>query len=113
MFTTVKKEKFTYLERNRNALRFPQVDAALDSGARRRVADWMEKSKLDFGTQFITTTFRRELMEKADKFIGVKHSNKVSYTHSTLIGAVHKLPKLKREMRDFSLVLCQGKGFGH
>ena len=64
---------------NRNALRFSQVDAALDTGARRRVADWMEKSKLDFGTQFITTTHRKEMMEKADKIVGVKHANTVSF----------------------------------
>lgn len=29
------------------------------------------------GAQFITTTFRPELLEKADKFYGVKFRNKV------------------------------------
>ncbi len=61
------------------------MDAALDAGARRRVADWMEKSKLDYGTQFITTTHRKELLEKADKFIGVKHSSTVSFCFCRLL----------------------------
>ena len=54
-----------------------QVDAALDSGARGRVADWMEMSKKAHGIQFITTTHRKELMEKADRFIGVKYAHQV------------------------------------
>jgi len=39
----------------------------------------MEMSKKTFGTQFITTTFRKELMEKADKFVGVKYGNHVTF----------------------------------
>ena len=32
--------------------------------------------------QFITTTFRPELLESADKFYGVKFQNKVSHVHA-------------------------------
>lgn len=38
--------------------------------------------------QFITTTFRPELLESADKFYGVKFRNKVSLV--TRAGFVHK-----------------------
>lgn len=31
--------------------------------------------------QFITTTFRPELLEKADKFYGVKFRNRVSFDY--------------------------------
>ncbi|KAL3198748.1 hypothetical protein MRX96_044290 [Rhipicephalus microplus] len=43
------------------------------------------------GAQFITTTFRPELLEKADKFYGVKFRNKVSHIEAVT----------KEEARDF------------
>lgn len=38
--------------------------------------------RLAENAQFITTTFRPELLESADKFYGVKFSNKVSQVYS-------------------------------
>lgn len=38
--------------------------------------------RLAENAQFITTTFRPELLEAADKFYGVKFQNKVSHIHA-------------------------------
>ena len=38
--------------------------------------------RLADNAQFITTTFRPELLESADKFYGVKFQNKVSHIHA-------------------------------
>lgn len=38
--------------------------------------------RLAENAQFITTTFRPELLESADKFYGVKFQNKVSHVHA-------------------------------
>ncbi|XP_042143182.1 structural maintenance of chromosomes protein 3 [Ixodes scapularis] len=56
---------------------FDEIDQALDSQHRKAVADMIHE--LCSGAQFITTTFRPELLEKADKFYGVKFRNKVSH----------------------------------
>lgn len=58
---------------------FDEIDQALDSQHRRAVADMIHE--LCTGAQFITTTFRPELLEKADKFYGVKFRNKVRRAH--------------------------------
>ena len=44
---------------------------------RKAVADMIHE--LSDGAQFITTTFRRELLEHASKFYGVRFRNKVSH----------------------------------
>ncbi|KAH9517135.1 Structural maintenance of chromosomes protein 3 [Dermatophagoides farinae] len=56
---------------------FDEIDQALDPQHRRAVADMICELKKD--AQFITTTFRPELLEKADKFYGVKFRNRVSH----------------------------------
>jgi len=56
---------------------FDEIDAALDSTHRKAVADMIHE--LAEGAQFITTTFRAELLEHASKFYGVKFRNKVSH----------------------------------
>ncbi|GAB6024529.1 hypothetical protein CHUAL_009682 [Chamberlinius hualienensis] len=56
---------------------FDEIDQALDSQHRKAVADMIHE--LTKSAQFITTTFRPELLEKADKFYGVKFRNKVSH----------------------------------
>ena len=38
--------------------------------------------RLAENAQFITTTFRPELLDSADKFYGVKFQNKVSHIHA-------------------------------
>lgn len=56
---------------------FDEIDQALDPTHRRSVAKML--SELSKKAQFITTTFRPELIEHADKFYGVKFRNKVSH----------------------------------
>ncbi|CAL1280118.1 unnamed protein product [Larinioides sclopetarius] len=56
---------------------FDEIDQALDSQHRKAVSDMIHELSQD--AQFITTTFRPELLEKADKFYGVKFRNKVSH----------------------------------
>lgn len=58
---------------------FDEIDQALDPEHRLSVAGLIHR--LADNAQFITTTFRPELLEKADKFYGVKFQNKVSHIH--------------------------------
>jgi len=55
---------------------FDEIDQALDAQHRKAVADMIHELSKD--AQFITTTFRPELLEHADKFYGVKFRNKAS-----------------------------------
>jgi len=56
---------------------FDEIDQALDAQHRKAVADMIHDLSND--AQFITTTFRPELLEHADKFYGVKFRNKVRH----------------------------------
>ncbi|TSK67263.1 Structural maintenance of chromosomes protein 3 [Bagarius yarrelli] len=56
---------------------FDEIDQALDAQHRKAVSDMIVE--LAGHAQFITTTFRPELLESADKFYGVKFRNKVSH----------------------------------
>ncbi|CAH1398175.1 unnamed protein product [Nezara viridula] len=56
---------------------FDEIDQALDAQHRKAVADMIHKMSED--AQFITTTFRPELLQHANKFYGVKFRNKVSH----------------------------------
>ncbi|RDD37399.1 Structural maintenance of chromosomes protein 3 [Trichoplax sp. H2] len=56
---------------------FDEIDQALDSQHRTAVANMLRK--LAEKAQFITTTFRPELVQSADKFYGVRFRNKVSH----------------------------------
>ncbi|XP_060076543.1 structural maintenance of chromosomes protein 3-like [Ylistrum balloti] len=56
---------------------FDEIDQALDAQHRKAVADMIHELAGD--AQFITTTFRPELLQHADKFYGVKFRNKVSH----------------------------------
>lgn len=56
---------------------FDEIDQALDAQHRKAVADMIHE--LSGEAQFITTTFRPELLEHANKFYGVKFRNKVSH----------------------------------
>ncbi|CAG9761372.1 unnamed protein product [Ceutorhynchus assimilis] len=56
---------------------FDEIDQALDAQHRKAVADMIHELSAD--AQFITTTFRPELLEHANKFYGVKFRNKVSH----------------------------------
>merc|ERR1712071_361146 len=55
---------------------FDEIDAALDPAYRKQVASMI--SELSGNAQFISTTFRPELLEAGDKFLGVLYKNKVS-----------------------------------
>ena len=55
---------------------FDEIDQALDPQYRQSVADMIHE--LADKAQFITTTFRPELLEHADKFYGVRFRNKIS-----------------------------------
>lgn len=50
---------------------------ALDAQHRKGIADMIHE--LSKNAQFITTTFRPELLEHSDKYYGVKFRNKVSH----------------------------------
>jgi structural maintenance of chromosome 3 (chondroitin sulfate proteoglycan 6) len=55
---------------------FDEIDQALDPQYRKAVADMIHE--LSDKAQFITTTFRAELLEHADKYYGVRFRNKIS-----------------------------------
>jgi structural maintenance of chromosome 3 (chondroitin sulfate proteoglycan 6) len=59
---------------------FDEIDQALDSHHRHSVAAMIHR--LADNAQFITTTFRPELVEVADKCYGVKFQNKVSHINA-------------------------------
>lgn len=58
---------------------FDEIDAALDPQYRTAVGEMIRKqTEADPPTQFITTTFRPELVKVADRVYGVSHVNRVS-----------------------------------
>lgn len=59
------------------SLNTPNPLQALDAMHRKAVADMIHE--LSDTAQFITTTFRPELLENAHKFYGVRFRNKVSH----------------------------------
>ncbi|XP_059659711.1 structural maintenance of chromosomes protein 3 [Cornus florida] len=57
---------------------FDEIDAALDPQYRTAVGNMIRRLADMATTQFITTTFRPELVKVADKIYGVTHKNRVS-----------------------------------
>ncbi|KAL8029530.1 hypothetical protein ABFS82_14G227100 [Erythranthe guttata] len=57
---------------------FDEIDAALDPQYRTAVGNMVRRLADTASTQFITTTFRPELVKVADKIYGVEHKNRVS-----------------------------------
>ncbi|CAN8247051.1 unnamed protein product [Cochlearia groenlandica] len=57
---------------------FDEIDAALDPQYRTAVGNMIHRLADEASTQFITTTFRPELVKVADKIYGVFHKNRVS-----------------------------------
>jgi len=55
---------------------FDEIDAALDAVHRLSVAQMIAEQSEQ--SQFITTTFRPEMLVNAHKFIGIEYKNKVS-----------------------------------
>ena len=62
---------------------FDELDQALDSTYRQAVADLIQRqaNNEDSPTQFITSTFRPELVSIAKNCYGISHQNKVSSIH--------------------------------
>lgn len=57
---------------------FDEIDAALDPQYRTAVGNMVRRLADQVNTQFITTTFRPELVKVADKIYGVTHNKRVS-----------------------------------
>ncbi|KAK9926388.1 hypothetical protein M0R45_023621 [Rubus argutus] len=57
---------------------FDEIDAALDPQYRTAVGNMIRRLADAENTQFITTTFRQELVKVSDKIYGVTHKNRVS-----------------------------------
>lgn len=57
---------------------FDEIDAALDAQYRAAVGNMIKKQANSAGTQFVTTTFRPELVKVCAKVYGVTHKNRVS-----------------------------------
>ncbi|KAL6976516.1 Structural maintenance of chromosomes protein 3 [Sarracenia purpurea var. burkii] len=57
---------------------FDEIDAALDPQYRTAVGNMIRRLADMANTQFITTTFRPELVNVADKIYGVTHKNRIS-----------------------------------
>eukprot|EP00249_Psilotum_nudum_P021227 c28024_g1_i1 orf=174-3791(+) len=57
---------------------FDEIDAALDPQYRTAVGNMIKRQADTSSTQFITTTFRPELVKVADRIYGVTHKNRVS-----------------------------------
>eukprot|EP00899_Mesostigma_viride_P022420 jgi/Mesvir1/3362/Mv04256-RA.1 len=57
---------------------FDEIDAALDPVYRTAVANMIHRQAVTTDTQFITTTFRPELVKVCQKIYGVLHTNRVS-----------------------------------
>ncbi|KAJ2089357.1 Structural maintenance of chromosomes protein 3 [Coemansia sp. RSA 487] len=64
---------------------FDEIDANLDAVHRTAVADMIHE--LSRSSQFVTTTFRPEMLVHADKFYGVTFENKVSQITTITQGA--------------------------
>ncbi|XP_076907495.1 structural maintenance of chromosomes protein 3-like [Bidens hawaiensis] len=60
---------------------FDEIDAALDPQYRTAVGNMVRRLADTASTQFITTTFRPELVKVADKIYGVTHKNRVSHVN--------------------------------
>ncbi|KAK7276549.1 hypothetical protein RIF29_17691 [Crotalaria pallida] len=60
---------------------FDEIDAALDPQYRTAVGNMIRRLADIANTQFITTTFRPELVKVADKIYGVTHKNRVSHVN--------------------------------
>ena len=61
---------------------FDEVDQALDPDHRKSVGRMIES--LSHNAQFITTTFRAELLDHADKFYGVKYDPQLKVTYEKI-----------------------------
>ncbi|RAW43492.1 Structural maintenance of chromosomes protein 3 [Phytophthora cactorum] len=82
---------------------FDEIDQALDSTHRAAVAALIHRQahSKDSPAQFITSTFRPELVNIADKFYGIGHQNKISNVY----------PMTKEESLDFiSNIMTEEEG---
>ncbi|KAH7542596.1 hypothetical protein FEM48_Zijuj02G0090800 [Ziziphus jujuba var. spinosa] len=64
---------------------FDEIDAALDPQYRTAVGNMIRRLADMANTQFITTTFRPELVKVADKIYGVTHKNRIILLEAKLV----------------------------
>ena len=78
---------------------FDEIDAALDATHRAALASMIERQSSptdEYGnarqpTQFITTTFRPELISAGNQFYGVSHVNKASTIRKITMAEAHRI----------------------
>ncbi|CAG2167693.1 unnamed protein product [Oppiella nova] len=76
---------------------FDEVDSALDPTYRKALADLIDS--MSKASQFITTTFRSELLGSAHKFFGVKFRNRISHIEEISAEMAHEFVE-SDEARD-------------
>eukprot|EP00127_Corallochytrium_limacisporum_P000324 Clim_evm19s11 gene=Clim_evmTU19s11 len=79
---------------------FDEIDAALDQAHRTSVAAMIQRQSDN--AQFITTTFRPEMLQCADNFYGITFRNKIS--HIDCITRDNALAFIEDEARDHAVV---------
>jgi structural maintenance of chromosome 3 (chondroitin sulfate proteoglycan 6) len=93
---------------------FDELDQALDSTYRQAVANVVhaQANNKDNPTQFITSTFRPELVRIAKNCYGISHQNKVSSIHSmTKNDALKFIANLMNEEEAVGQVSTTGSAF--
>ena len=78
---------------------FDEIDAALDATHRSALANIIERQSAEKDesgkprrpTQFITTTFRPELIRAGQQFYGVSHANKASTIRRITMAEAHRI----------------------
>ncbi len=82
---------------------FDEIDAALDSNYRTAVGTLISK-QAEAGTQFITTTFKSEMVNEGDQWYGIEHKNKVStivqYTKEKALALLAEVDRQAKEGED-------------
>lgn len=79
---------------------FDEIDAALDPQYRTAVGNMVRRLADMANTQFITTTFRPELVKVADKIYGVTHKNRVS--HVNVVSKEEALDFIERDQAQIA-----------
>uniref|UniRef100_A0A7N0UY74 Structural maintenance of chromosomes protein n=1 Tax=Kalanchoe fedtschenkoi TaxID=63787 RepID=A0A7N0UY74_KALFE len=77
---------------------FDEIDAALDPQYRTAVGNMIRRQADLENTQFITTTFRPELVKVADKIYAVSHKNRVS--HVSVVSETRALEFIEQDQSN-------------
>eukprot|EP01029_Cantina_marsupialis_P014728 TRINITY_DN3231_c0_g1_i1.p1 TRINITY_DN3231_c0_g1~~TRINITY_DN3231_c0_g1_i1.p1 ORF type:complete len:745 (-),score=299.04 TRINITY_DN3231_c0_g1_i1:133-2070(-) len=90
---------------------FDEIDQALDPVYRSAVADLVERQADGGGAQFITSTFKSELVEKADMCFGIVQANKESSV--AVMDPNEALDFINRLMQEDSSQATRGSRASH